>query len=112
MVYMHIVYPYDQTAKCQSYTTEDSCSNSGFQILSISHHPCGWHELANNFLYHNCNAVEPNSSTLSILIAAFVVCAISNTISLISEPIFKIAKVSIEELNGNLYLVNKMFVYF
>ena len=101
MMCMHIIYPHNQTAQCKSYTTEETCVNAGFQILDLFiHHPCEWFILPDNVVYHNCKATYLNTPFKSLLIIAFATSVTSNVIATLLGPIFKIMKLSLEDIHG------------
>ena len=103
MMCMHIIYPYNQTAQCRSYTDKESCTRGGFQILDIFiHHPCEWVILPNDIIYRNCKATYPTTSLKSMLIIAFAVSVTSNVISTLLGPIFQVMKLSLEDSHGKL----------
>lgn len=89
MMYMHVLYPFDQLSECQAINSADTCNAAGFQFLFIYHHPCKWVGLPNNIQRPNCVS-EPDISSASMLIAAFISSVLSTVVATILHPLFNL----------------------
>jgi hypothetical protein len=101
MMYMHILYPFDQLSECQTFDSADTCNTAGFQFLFISHHPCKWIELPNNIQRPNCIS-EPSMSLTSMLIAAFISSVLSTLVAIVLNPLFKLLCLYRHEFSNSL----------